>query len=366
MEANLMPVSSSGGPIYDLKAAASAALSSVSRGSWGVEEMLKARRDLHRAAECEKEFSPEILDAEKVSATILRSHGIENRYTDALSKAAGTVAKSPRPATLNEVMMYLDHMGLDTMPIMIGQDMESGELFADVRNPILKGTSASILRGLNRSLPSSLALQPLTKQAGADANGFVKVAFPFHMRLIKRDYYGEGDFHVTTRGSLQKGLRSAAASASAIFKSSTDLPFHLVKGVKPEPTERIVTAVVLEPEVPDATRTAESDADIYSADEIRKAMFWWMEKSGENFTYYHKKDGGWTLGQGQVKLLENWQARSDFKEGTQDIRKGTWMASARIYDDPLWEAITKGEITGWSIGMYAMGQIEEVSEGKAP
>lgn len=351
--------------------AARRAMSEAGRGSYAAEDMLRARREMHRAAEMEKEFSPEVLDAERVSCAVLRSLGFDQRYDDALSKAAGTGVKNPKPPSMEEVMMHLDGgMGLDTMPMMLCQDMETGEMSIDIRNPMMKSASESIMRAMNRMMPPSMRLETMKK--GGDPNCLMKVAYPYTLQLSKRGYGAE--FQVTTRGSLERGLRASAAGASAVFKSASRLPFRLIKGLLEEikakaapdmAMERIVTAVILEPEVPDATQTKESEADIYSEGDIQKAMYWWMEHANHAFAYYHQQDGGQILSSVEVPLLENWQTRVDQTIGKQAIRKGSWVASARINDEALWQAILKGDITGWSVGMYAMGQIEQVEDPAA-
>ncbi|CAH1059444.1 XkdF-like putative serine protease domain-containing protein [Paenibacillus pseudetheri] len=46
--------------------------------------------------------------------------------------------------------------------------------------------------------------------------------------------------------------------------------------------------------------------------------------------------------------------------GDQQIVKGSWVAAVKVTDDDTWEAIKKGEITGFS--MWGVGKREEIEE----
>lgn len=103
--------------------------------------------------------------------------------------------------------------------------------------------------------------------------------------------------------------------------------------------ERYVLGVVLEPE------TKDSQGDIYSHAEVRKAAHIFMETAGalgkqhsENVT-------------GKLKILESYIAPVDFTvEDDETVKKGTWLMGIRVVDDDLWTDVKKGEFTGFSIG----------------
>ncbi len=111
---------------------------------------------------------------------------------------------------------------------------------------------------------------------------------------------------------------------------------------KKDEAQRLVTGIVLEPE------TTDSQKDIYSEDEVRKAALGFMEEF-QNMGLMHKK-----LVNGKVKLVESFIARSAFKEGGQSVKKGTWLITVRIIDDALWKSVKSGELTGFSIGGSAV------------
>lgn len=121
----------------------------------------------------------------------------------------------------------------------------------------------------------------------------------------------------------------------------TSAPFEriarLVKGANPA-DERYVLGIVLEPE------TVDSQGDIYSADEVRKAAHRFMEEFGTvGLMHALRVDG-------QVKLLESYLAPDDMRVGDLDVKKGTWLLGVRVLADELWAAVRDGTITGFSIG----------------
>ncbi len=119
------------------------------------------------------------------------------------------------------------------------------------------------------------------------------------------------------------------------------LPIQLFKSDRAE-EEQYVLGVVLEPEVED------SQGDIYSADEIRKSAYTFMENFGDMGLQHNG------IVNDQIKILETYIAPTDFEIEGQTIQKGTWMLGARIVDESLWQDVKKGALTGWSIGGSAI------------
>lgn len=114
---------------------------------------------------------------------------------------------------------------------------------------------------------------------------------------------------------------------------------------KVEPDEagdlRLITGVVLEPEVADA------QDDIYSEDEIRKTAHLWMIDF-QNLGLQHKA----TVNH-QVSPVESWIAPQDLKIEGEKVTKGTWLLTVKVFDDDMWDSIKKGELTGFSIEGWA-------------
>lgn len=113
--------------------------------------------------------------------------------------------------------------------------------------------------------------------------------------------------------------------------------------------ERFVLGVVLEPE------TKDSQSDIYSHDEVRKAAHEYMEKAG-NLGKQHSE-----LANDKMKILETYIAPADFELDGEKVQKGTWLMGIRIINDELWGAVKKGDFTGFSIG----GSAQRTPEAKS-
>src|SRR5690606_1112254 len=115
--------------------------------------------------------------------------------------------------------------------------------------------------------------------------------------------------------------------------------------VKVNSEERIVTGIVLKPNVEDL------QGDIVSEEEIRKAMFSFMEWFG-TLGYMHKDYNR------NLKLIENYQAPQDltFTIGGERVivKKGTWLMTVKVNDDEIWEKVRAGEITGFSVKGYGV------------
>jgi DNA adenine methylase len=109
--------------------------------------------------------------------------------------------------------------------------------------------------------------------------------------------------------------------------------------------ERYVLGVVLEPTK--EMNKADSQGDLYSADEVRQACHKFMEHYGV-MGLQHKINVS-----GQVKVLENWIARKDEQIDGQLVKEGTWLMGIRVVDDKLWERVKSGSLTGFSIGGFA-------------
>ena len=111
--------------------------------------------------------------------------------------------------------------------------------------------------------------------------------------------------------------------------------------------ERYVLGVVLEPE------TVDSQGDIYSADEIRRAAFRWMEFFGRR-GFMHEQ-----LVDDRVRVLESYIAPVDFGEGENVVKAGSWLLGTRVLDDGMWRDIKAGRLQSYSIGGSAIRRPEK-------
>ncbi len=118
---------------------------------------------------------------------------------------------------------------------------------------------------------------------------------------------------------------------------------------KVDKAEQIVGGIVYEPMVVD------SQGDFATENEIREAMYGFMEKSQS----IHLMHGDYST---RSRVLESYQVPMDFgvelPDGSvQEVKKGTWWLTVRVRNPEIWDAIEKGIITGFSMGGYS-GQRE--------
>ncbi len=148
---------------------------------------------------------------------------------------------------------------------------------------------------------------------------------------------------------------------SLVDKGANGVPFAIIKAVgknaiqkqvqiaKVDDEKRIVIGVVYQPDTPDA------HDDQMSAEEIEKAAHLFMENQ---HTYNIDKQHDLQADKGYV--VESYIAPCDMEIGDQVIAKGSWVAGVKVTDDDTWDAIKKGEITGFS--MWGVGKREEIEE----
>lgn len=116
-----------------------------------------------------------------------------------------------------------------------------------------------------------------------------------------------------------------------------------VEFVKVEEEKRLVTGVVIEPEVEDTY------GDVISAEEIEKAMIHFMEK-GPEIRVEHDPDF-----KPKVAIIENWIEREGGMIGDQFIKAGTWLMTTKIFDDEVWQMVRDGKLNGYSFRGPGLG-----------
>lgn len=118
--------------------------------------------------------------------------------------------------------------------------------------------------------------------------------------------------------------------------------------VNKEDAKQLVYGVVYEPDTPDAHN------DMMDAAEIEKSAHTFLADY-RNIDKQHDFQGGY----GEV--VESYVAPQDFTVGGETIAKGSWVLVTKA-DEDTWEAIQKGEITGYS--MAGMAEVEEVEKSE--
>jgi len=149
--------------------------------------------------------------------------------------------------------------------------------------------------------------------------------------------------HNVNKAIMAGGLKVLAGSA-------------IVNKAEDGEEERFVMSLVLEPNdgKDGAPLKPDTQGDIYSAADVRKAAHSWMEFYGAMDLQHSWK----ALGKEKVRPLECSLAPCDFKLGegdnAYDVIKGTWLLAVRVVDDELWKQVKAGEIGAYSIGGTAV------------
>ncbi len=113
--------------------------------------------------------------------------------------------------------------------------------------------------------------------------------------------------------------------------------------------KHFVTGVVYEPMAEDA------HGNFMTEDEITKAAYYFA-KAGGKIDLQHNFEPATG-----VAVVESWIAKADFNIGDEAVKKGTWLMTAEITDGDLWDAVEKGEITGFSMGGVGNYSEEDVN-----
>lgn len=108
---------------------------------------------------------------------------------------------------------------------------------------------------------------------------------------------------------------------------------------KADDAQKLVYGIVYEPNAVDA------HDDFMNAEEIEKAAHSFM-KDARNIDLQHNFEDGY----GDV--VESYIAPQDFEVGGENIVKGSWVLVTKASDE-VWEAIQKGDITGYSMAGVA-------------
>jgi len=153
-------------------------------------------------------------------------------------------------------------------------------------------------------------------------------------------------------------LDDGAAPRAAVSVTSVAL---IAKADAEGEPERFVLGEVLVPNDGEDGEEIDpdTDKDVYSREDIRKACHWWMENGSGAMGVLHK----WMAGD-KIRVLENYIAPCDFTVETVDgksrvVKSGTWLLGIRVVDDDLYEQVVTEKLAAFSVG--GRGSREELS-----
>ena len=108
--------------------------------------------------------------------------------------------------------------------------------------------------------------------------------------------------------------------------------------VRKDAEHHFVTGIVYEPLAEDA------HGNFMTEEEITKAAYYFA-KSGSKVDLQHSFEP-----LPGAAVVESWITKADFQIGDETVQKGTWLMTVELADQQIWDAIEKGEITGFSMG----------------
>lgn len=121
--------------------------------------------------------------------------------------------------------------------------------------------------------------------------------------------------------------------------------------LKADTETHYVTGIVYEPMVED------TQGNYMTEDEIVKAAYGYA-KNGMNADLQHN-----FVAMEGAAVVESYVAKCDEVINGQNIKKGTWVMTMEITDSQIFEAIQKGDITGFSMGGVGQYSCEDVQLG---
>lgn len=171
------------------------------------------------------------------------------------------------------------------------------------------------------------------------------------VRLRQRD---PGDF-VRLRTIALPGSDGVKAVIGPVKKEIEEHEFARIAEVCPDTVpickqddeKRIVTGIVLEPDVFDL------QGDTITADEIEKSAAFFLQKS-RTIGFRHKRKTKSVL-VGSMVMPASFTI--DGPNGKQKVKKGTWLISVHVPDEKLWADIKKKNINAFSVGGFGSREV---------
>lgn len=147
---------------------------------------------------------------------------------------------------------------------------------------------------------------------------------------------------VDKAANKKKFLITKAEAGSASFASYGRI-------VNADAESHYITGIVYEP------MTEDAHGNYMTEEEITKAAYWFA-KNGNQVDLQHSFEP-----LEDAAVVESYVAKCDMEINGQSIKKGTWLMTVEVNDPDVFEAIKKGEITGFSMGGVGKYSSEDVA-----
>lgn len=109
-----------------------------------------------------------------------------------------------------------------------------------------------------------------------------------------------------------------------------------------------ITGIVYEP------MTEDAHGNYMTEEEITKAAYWFA-KNGNQIDIQHSFEP-----LANAAVVESYVAKCDMEINGEAIKKGTWLMTVEVNDPAIFDAVQKGEITGFSMGGVGKYSDEDV------
>ena len=163
----------------------------------------------------------------------------------------------------------------------------------------------------------------------------------FRLRQIDPGMFDDSTFRTI---QLRPGVSAVVGKLRNAVRASKSAPVLVCKEDDAQEL-RYVLGVVLEPLDP-AAGEADLQGDTYSAEEIRKAM-WSFMQDRQTMLVLHSRQGGREVD--DIDVVESYQAPADVEINGQTVRKGTWLLGVHVRNDSAWRAVKSGALAAFSI-----------------
>lgn len=118
--------------------------------------------------------------------------------------------------------------------------------------------------------------------------------------------------------------------------------------IKMDDETHYITGVVYEP------LTEDTHGNYMTAEEIQKSAYWFA-KNGNEIDLQHNFEAV-----EKAAVVENYIAPVDMNIGEETIQKGSWIMTVEIENVEIWDAVQKGELTGFSMGGVGKYSVEDI------
>ncbi len=309
---------------------------------YSLEEMVWVHAELHKTFGDKPEAV--LYSGEVKLSQALRQMGLEHRYDDALSKAAGTLVTDPVDPTVEEVGAYIQNIPVVSGAITLLQGVEKGgQVYAQIDSSVLTPSLAkAVIRQINASLPPGLNVKPAPRAAKEE----------LVQRLLVSDLKLEKRRLRSPEVAVWKTIIESAPATVLKTDGSLGVDVNICRVEKADGDEWI--RYMLGPVV--IPKKVDTEGELVCESDTRDACHWWGRNS-RVLAIKHVLLGGRVTSDDELVAVENYCLPTDWKVNEElTLPEGTWMLAATAHGQEMCEAVDRGELQAWSMGAYTVAE----------